>query len=217
MNWEAERAAALDRFLFVIDPRADQLDVERIRRQLDEMERTARRRYRWSRLVNAFFCAWPVVFLVVAVFGADAGGGSARLERALTATAIYLLLLFPVEMFCDGRSRRSVSTFAEFDAPGVVVSGRLGTDELVLRQLARAETRPVGDQRHLVDILWRIAEADRARSEYLNSVVVLDEGFEPVLRRVQDAEAELRAWPATASPTSKTEFDSRTHTGAEQA
>lgn len=212
MNWEAERAAALDRVLFVIDPRADQVEVERIRRQFDEMERTARGRYRWSQLANVLFCAWPVVFLVVAVSGADTDGGSTDgLDPALAATIVYLLLVLPVSVLCDGRSRRSVRTFEEFDAPNVLRSRRLGSDQLVVRQLSRADMRSAGDQRQLVDILWRIAEADRARREYLDSVDVLDDGFAAVLRRVEDAEAELRVWSATAPPTSKTGLDSRTY------
>ncbi|WP_454857636.1 hypothetical protein [Promicromonospora soli] len=203
LKMEGDLRAALHRFVFIVDPRQDLLVVERIRTGFNEIERTARVRYRWSRLANALVGASPVVYLSVAFSASELAGGStdAGLTPPLGATLAYLAPTVALAIYCDRRTRQSVQQIEEFAAPEVLRSRLLGEDRHALRQIAQAEKRSAGEQRQLLDILWRIAEAERVRTDYLESVVDFDdEEFASILQQVETAKADLRAWSTAASP-----------------
>ncbi|PUB24909.1 hypothetical protein C8K30_108166 [Promicromonospora sp. AC04] len=203
LKMEGDLRAALHQFVFIVDPRQDLLVVERIRIQFNEIERTARVRFRRSRLANALVGASPVVFLLAAIAVSEFAGGNTDdgMTPALGVTLAYLVPTVAFAAYCDRRTRQSVQLIEEFAAPEVLRSRLLGEDRLALRQIAQAEKRSAGEQRQLLDILWRIAEAERVRTDYLESVVEFDdEEFAPILQRVESAEADLQAWSTAASP-----------------
>lgn len=202
LKLEGELRAALQRFVFIVDPSQDPLVVEQIRTRFYEIERTARVRYRWSRLANALVGASPVVFLSVAFSASELAGGStdAVLTPPLGATLVYLAPTVALAIYCDRKTRQSVQQIGEFAAPEVLRSRVLGEDRDALRQIAQADKWSAGEQRQLLDILWRIAEAERVRTDYLESVVDFDdEEFASIFQQVETAKADLRAWGYSAS------------------
>jgi hypothetical protein len=194
---EGRLRAALDRFVFVTDPKSDLSQAEWIRARLHEIGRTARVRYRWSRLANGLVGAWPAVFLAAAIeLGESATAGtSAAMDVALPVTLVYIFGTFSFAFLCDRRSRRSVGDIEEFEAPGVLRSRLIGADKRARRLIAEAEQQSAGEQRQLLDILWRLAQAERARTDYLTSAEEFDaDEFAPYLQEVEDARAGLGSW-----------------------
>lgn len=186
LNWEVELREALDRLVFVADPRAEAFEIEPVRARFDELGRTARARYGWSRLAHALVVASPAVFVGVAVTVSERTGGTidAALDAALPPSIVYVLVTMTFAAFCDRRARRSARDIRELDAPGVLWSRRIGADRTARRLVADAGRWSAGEQRRLQDVLWRFAEAERARSDYLESAIAFDEeAFAPLLRR----------------------------------
>ena len=71
----------------------------------------------------------------------------------------------------------------------------IGADKRARRLIAEAEQQSVGEQRQLLDILWRIAQAERARTDYLALVEEFDaDEFAPYLQELEDAKAGLEGW-----------------------
>jgi hypothetical protein len=196
LNWEDEFRAALDRSVFVTDPQAELSRVEWIRVQLHEIGRDARIRYRWSRLANVLVGASPAVLLAAIEWSDSAPAGTgADIDDALLVTLVYLLGAMAFAWFCDRRSRRSVRNVEEFDAPMVLRSTLIGVNKQARRLIAEVGRQSAGEQRQLQDILWRIAEAERARADYLASTEEFDtDEFAPYLRDVENAQAGLELW-----------------------
>jgi hypothetical protein len=202
-NVEGDLRAALHRFMFIVDPRQDLDVVEPVRLRFHEVERTARARYRRSRLAHAVVSAWPVVFFSVAISASSPDGGSTEsaLNPAIGVTVIYLLLTFAFAASYDRKARRSAQQIAEFAAPEVIRSRVLADSRLARRLVAQAENRSAGEQRQLLDILWRITEAEQVRTDYpapgaefdYDELAAIDQGIEI-------AEADLRAWSTMAPP-----------------
>jgi hypothetical protein len=202
-QWEEERAAAFERFVFVIDPGADSLEVRSIRAQLGELGRTARTWIRRCRVANALLCASPAVLAGVWWWASRSGDptGDALTDVAVPAMLAYTVVVLLFAIPCDRRTRQAVRQFEQFEAPGVLGSTRLGLDKVVMRLIARAEKRSAGEQRLLTEFLWRIAVADRARHEYLHSGEVFEDVEFAVLRSLlETAQQDLRVWARTLPP-----------------
>lgn len=203
-NWEDERALAFHRPVFVIDPRADSLEVQQVRARLDELGQVARRCFGWSRAANALVCAVPVVLAVVWWWASgSAEPGTAPLtEVVLPVTIAYALVAIAFAIPRDRLTRQAVRRIAEFRSPGVLRSSWLGRDKFARGLIARLEERSADEQRQVTEILWRVVGAERARREYLDSAEVFDEAEFAVLRgQVESAELDLRAWAGAASIT----------------
>lgn len=197
-----ERPEGSDRLVVVIDPGADPAVVRRIRTQLEDLGRTARIRYWWSRAANACVCAFPAVLILVW------GWASTTMDRvtdpladvAMPVAVTYAAVAVLLSVVCDRYSRRSARQLSEFEAPGVVSSSGLGGDKFVMRMIARAEERTAGEQRQLTELLWRLVHAERARHQYLHSAAVFDEEEFAVVRgRVEDVRRDLGAWAGTTA------------------
>lgn len=200
-NWDEERAAAFERFVFVIDPGSDQLAVRSIRARLDELGRAARTWIRRCRIANALF--WLSLLLAV-WWWVDRSGDAARdplmevaVPAMLVCAAVALLFVIP----CDRRTRDVVRQIHQFEAPGALGSAGLGADKLVVRLIARAAKSSACEQRLLAEHLWRIAVAERARDKYLHSGKEFEEAeFSVLRRRLEDAQRDLKAWAGSLPP-----------------
>jgi len=136
------------------------------------------------------------VFVAVAVSSSENAGGSteAGLGPALAAALVYAALTMPIALWCDSRSRRSVRQIRGISAHHVLVSASLGESATVRREITRRRPRPIPEQRQLLDLLWRAAQADRARRQYLAGAVFDDGEFTPILDAAESSRADLASW-----------------------
>lgn len=198
-----DRAQASEQQVLVIDPGTDAAGVARIRARFDDLGRVARVRFRWSRVANALWCAFPVVLILVAVWASSVVvPPTDPLKDVATPVALgYGAVTGLIAIACDRYTRRSVRLVAEFEDPRVVRTSVPGRDRFVARLVEGAERRTAAEQRQLTELLWEFAVADQARRDYLHDTEVFDDDEFALLRaRSEDARRDLRAWAGQGAP-----------------
>ncbi|MFD7310346.1 hypothetical protein [Promicromonospora sp. NPDC059942] len=199
-----ERAEAAEQHVLVIEPGTAVDEVARISAELDATTRTARVRFRWSRVANSLWCAFPVVLILVGAWASNTAmpPTDPLQDVAIPVTVVYAVVTGLFAIVCDRYTRRSVRQITEFEAPGVVRVTVPGRDRFLVRLIEQAGRRTAAEQRQLSELLWRFADADRTRREYLETTEAFDDDeFAPLRARAEDARRDLRAWagePATA-------------------
>lgn len=203
LDWGPVLSMALDRYVVVMHPATPGAEVVRARDRLESVGRVARARYRWSRVSNALVAATPVVFVFVAAAASESAGGSteAGLGPAVPVSLVWAGITFSVAQWCDTRSRRSVRQIARISARHVLVCARLGESAAVRREIARSGSRSIAEQDHLVQLLWRAAEADRARRRYLEGPLFADDEFATILDAAESSHTALVSWTRSSVAT----------------
>ncbi|MFI2486136.1 hypothetical protein ACH47X_04470 [Promicromonospora kroppenstedtii] len=198
-----DRVQASEQHVLVIDPGTEAAEVARIRARFDELGRVARARFRWSRLANALWCAFPVVLILVAVWASTVVvPPTDPLTDVATPVALgYGAVTSLIAIVCDRYTRRSVRQIAELEEPSVVRTSMPGRDRFIVRLVEEAERRTAAEQAQLSELLWQFAVADQARRDYLHQTAAFDDDEFSVLRvRSEDARRGLRAWAGEAAP-----------------